>query len=135
MAQSVFVSVRVFVLFTTLARVPAQSLLTMLLTITNTKSPATDLGYLLHPNRSQSSELSGKHMCSTRRRQPNAAPLRFCWMLTPLDSSGLAVGRLARAGCSINTWTDLAHRNGSLGPQQILKKALVVPPNPRRVAA
>ncbi|MGA9507239.1 MAG: hypothetical protein WBV55_01200 [Candidatus Sulfotelmatobacter sp.] len=32
----------------------------MLLTITNTKSPATDLGYLLHkdPNRLQSSELS-----------------------------------------------------------------------------
>ena len=29
----------------------------MLLTITNTESPATDLGYLLHPNRSQSSEL------------------------------------------------------------------------------
>jgi RNA repair, ligase-Pnkp-associating, region of Hen1 len=30
----------------------------MLLTITNTKSPATDLGYLLQANRSQSSELS-----------------------------------------------------------------------------
>ena len=31
--------------------------------------------------------------------------------------------------------SERANRNGSLGPQQTLKKALAVPPNPRRVAA
>jgi RNA repair, ligase-Pnkp-associating, region of Hen1 len=78
----------------------------MLLTITNTKAPATDLGYLLHknPNRVQSFELSfGKVHVFYPRRQPTAVPLRFFWTLTQWVSCGLGVDRPARVGCSINT--------------------------------
>jgi hypothetical protein len=78
----------------------------MLLTITNTKSPATDMGYLLHknPNRLQSSELSlEKSMSSIPKHQPIAAPPLCCSTLTPWGLCVLAVGRLEKVGCSINT--------------------------------
>jgi hypothetical protein len=78
----------------------------MLLTITNTKSPATDLGYLLHknPSRVQSFELSfGKaHVF-----YPEASANRYtAALLLDVDPVGLvrnAAGRPARGGCSINT--------------------------------
>jgi protein phosphatase len=40
-------------------------------------------------------------MCSTPKRQPTAAPPRSYWMLTPWDSSAIAVVRLARVGLGV----------------------------------
>lgn len=54
---------------------------TMLLTITNTKVPATDLGYLLHKNPgrvSPSNCPSEKHMCFIPKRAITAARLLSC---------------------------------------------------------
>jgi hypothetical protein len=69
-------------------------------------------------------------------------------LLFDVDPVGLVRtrrGPSGEGGMLDQTWTDLARLcrygwervnwNGSLGPQQTLKKALVVPPNPRRVAA
>ena len=78
----------------------------MLLTITNTKSPATDLGYLLHknPNRLQSSELSfGKAQVFYPEASPNRCTAALLLYVDPVGLCVLVVGRVASAGCSITT--------------------------------
>ena len=71
----------------------------MLLTITYTGQPATDLGYLLHksPFRIHSFEqVFGKTHVFYPEAAPNAVLLRWYWILIPLDSCGTDAGRAAK---------------------------------------
>lgn len=77
----------------------------MLLTITTTRSPAGDLGYLLHkhPDRLQSFELS---FGRAHVFYPQASPERTtAALLLDVDPIGIVRGKRGQGGCSVSTST------------------------------